>query len=851
MTSLDANLNAANRRFAFNSGAYPKETTAKFAVVNMTGTEAISQTFSFDLVLVCDDTNIDFEKMLSNPATLSIFSAVGAVEVKYHGVLSEVEQLHQAGNHVFYRVVLAPKLHRLNLFRTSDVYLGEQTIPSVLEAVIKSSGLTSSDFEKKLVGIYRHRDFVCQYQETNLNFISRWMEKEGIYYFFDHSGSSEKLLLVDAVSMQPAPVERVTYRPLEELTTGVAFDSVQNFVCRQKPLPNQVILQGFNYNSAAVELRQIAPVSDSGAGDVMLYGENFLDDVEGQRYAKIRSEEILCKGKVFSGDATAVGLRSGHCMQMAGHYRSDFNSKYLVTEIDHFGSQAGVLLAGIGHPFGGKSGETDYHIKFRAIDFNLQYRPARAMIRPHIGGTVSAIIDAEGSGQYAEVDEFGKYKVQLPFSTSGKRPNQGSARIRMATPYSGSGYGMHFPLHKGAEVLLSFIDGDPDQPVIMSAAPNSENLSVVNNKNPSVHMLKTAGGNSLMFEDKQRQERINLYSPTFKTGWRLGAATAITAPVDAPNEWSLWGVNKQGLHGHTEASLGLDVKKTAVVKVGETTKLPLYEPAPGQVQVQAGSALINIDNTQSLVDGGNVEETTTGVLDIYAKHINMYAEPSEQGGTLKYGYIMKSGDPKQGAGNAWGFGDLYALQNFTTDYNASLQDKAGARMEVLSGSKTSFTQGHSNAATYGDCSSLTHGNNIKLVHGTDQSHTYGMSSSMFYGMKNDLTVGATNSVFIGTKTDTSAAAKLTMALSAAVSLSVGAEFKASLSATLEIAAGIKTGVNTVADVSVKAIEAKAAATQLVNSVAIIANRTMVLQNEANRLETSVFRLQLAAANIFT
>ena len=118
-------------------------------------------------------------------------------------------------------------------------------------------------------------------------------------------------------------------------------------------------------------------------------------------------------------------------------------------------------------------------------------------------------------------------------------------------------------------------------------------------------------------------------------------------------------------------------------------------------------------------------------------------------------------------------------------------------------------------------------------------------------MKNDLTVGASNSVFIGTKTDTSASAKLTMALSAGVSLSIGAEFKASLSYTFEIAAGTKTGVNTVADISAKAIEAKAAATQLVNSVALISNRTMALQNETNRLDTSIFRLQMAAANIFT
>ncbi|MBW8720821.1 MAG: type VI secretion system tip protein VgrG, partial [Polaromonas sp.] len=351
MTSLDKNLNAGNKRFSFASKAYPAD---KFSVVKMEGYEAISANFSFELTLVSDDVSVDFEKMLSNPATFTLYAAGGNMETPYHGVLSEFEQLHQSGDLVFYRAVLAPRLQRLTLYRTSDVFLNDQTIPDVLEAVIKDSkesGLTSADYEKKLKGSYRPRSFVCQYQETNLDFIMRWMEKEGMYFYFDHSGGAEKLVMVDDTTLQPAGVLGVTYRPVENMASGAAKDSIQNFVCRQKPLPKQVILQGFNYSSAAVELKQTAPVSDSGAGDVMLYGENFLTQEEGQRYAKLRAQEILCGGKVFKGEATAVGVRSGYFMQMAAHYRTDFNGKYLVTEVEHYGSQAGVLLAGIANSF--------------------------------------------------------------------------------------------------------------------------------------------------------------------------------------------------------------------------------------------------------------------------------------------------------------------------------------------------------------------------------------------------------------------------------------------------------------------------------------------------------------------
>ncbi len=847
MAFLDKQL-AGNKRFEFVADSVPAD---KFAVVNMKGYEAISKPFRFTLTLVSDDANIDMRKMLKDSSTLRIYSADGKTTVPYHGVLAEFEQLHQSSGYVFYRAVLVPRLWRLSLNRTSEVYLNEQTIPDILEMVLKDGQLVTSDFEQKLLGLYKQRSYVCQYQESHLDFLSRWMEKEGIYYFFDHDGAADKLMLVDDKHMHDATALPVSYRPEGELDTGNSLDAVQGFVCHRKPLPRQVVLQDYNYRKADLELKVSHAVSDDGFGDVMLYGENFRNEQEGHRYAKLRAEELICSGEVFAGEATAVGLRSGRFMALSHHYRETFNGQYLVTEIHHEGSQAGALLEGVKNSYGGNDGETSYRNTFKAIPAGVQFRAERNTAKPRIAGTMSATVDAEGSGQYAELDEYGQYKVQLTFDRSDKAAGKGSARVRMATPSSGSGYGMHFPLHKGAEVLLSFIGGDPDQPVIVNAVPNSENKNPINNARPALGMVKTAAGNALTFDDTENQQSGTVYSPLGFSQWRVGQKfnDQIGIVVSAQKTW---GDTRPGLHGRTQQDISLAAGNALVIAAGNGAAVitPQRAPQQGDVQVMGDYGLINIGE-QALTTGASATGTAAsqsgvqGTLDIYANHINMYAEPtgSVAGGNLKYGYIMKSGDPKQGAGTAWGWADLYALQNFTTDYTASLATKAEGRVTVLGGSKTSYTQGHSNSATYGDSASVTHGNNIKLVHGTDQSHTYGLSSSMFFGMKNDLTVGATNAVFAGAKTS--------MSLSAAVTLSVGVEFKASYSATLEIAAGIKTGVNTVVDVSAKAIEAKAAATQLVNSVALISNRTMALQNETTRLETSVFRLQLASANIMT
>jgi type VI secretion system secreted protein VgrG len=512
----------ANKRFEFASAAFDAD---KFSVVNMEGFESISRAFRFTLTLVSDDASIDFDKMLGNPASFTIFSPNGGAAVPYHGVLAGFDQLHRADGYVFYRAVLVPRLWRLSLYRISEVYLNEQAIPAIIEGVLKGARLPTYAFELKLMGSYRPRSFVCQYQETHLDFLSRWMEKEGMYYWFDHSGRDDKLIIADNRMMHAADAVQVNYRPADELDTGTAPDAVQGFVCRQKPLPYQVILQDFNHRKAAVELKASEVVSENGLGDVMIYGENFRNDQEGARYAKLRAQEIACGGKVFSGDSTAVGLRSGFFMELAHHYREDFNGKYLVTEIRHEGSQAGALLDGISSPYKqqGAGGETNYRNSFVAIPAEVQFRPERLTAKPRVAGTMNATIDGEGSGEYAELDEYGQYKVQLPFDQSDKNANKGSARVRMATPYSGSNHGMHFPLHKNAEVLLSFVDGDPDQPIIMGAVPNSENVSLVNANNPTENRISTKGGNQMHMSDVKGKEVIWLNSPFHHSSIGIGS----------------------------------------------------------------------------------------------------------------------------------------------------------------------------------------------------------------------------------------------------------------------------------------------------------------------------------------
>ncbi|AJY39587.1 type VI secretion system tip protein VgrG [Burkholderia humptydooensis] len=488
----DAAAPPANaRRFTFASEAYDD---AAFEVVDLTGRDAISQPYRFELTLVSEQPRIDFAKMLSRGATLTILPPYGdAGTTRYAGVLAEFEQLNGFRNLTVYRATLVPRLWRLSLYKASDVYLNEQTIPDIVKQVLRGASFGSRDYRLRHGSGYRKRSFVCQYDESHLDFVSRWMEKEGLYYYFEHDGKRETLAIVDDRRYQPGPADDLAlrYLPAADFDTGIESNRVQAFACRATPLPREVVLRDFNHRKAELPLEVRERVSRDGIGERVSSDEHFHTKDEGRRYAKLRAEALVCEGRRFSGEATAAGLRAGRFVALAGHYRADFDGRYLVTAVTHRGSQAGLLFPDLGTPFGATPGAPVYRAEFDAIAADVQYRPPRATPKPRAAGVISAIVDGEGGGKLAELDEYGQYKVRFPFAHTAHPANQGSARIRMATPYAGADRGMHLPLLKRTEVKIAFDGGDPDRPVIVGAVPNSSHRSVVTRRNPAAHRILT------------------------------------------------------------------------------------------------------------------------------------------------------------------------------------------------------------------------------------------------------------------------------------------------------------------------------------------------------------------------
>ena len=515
----------SRQKFSFDIQGFDKNT---FHVVRFTGEEGLSELYRFEIVLYAGDKDVDFEKALTNTATFTILRQQG--NIPFHGILERFEQLSHSGPYSFYRAVLVPKAWWLTQTTHNQIFLNQNN-QQFLTAVLKDGGLNPGiDFKITLQQNYPTWDYICQYGETHFEFASRWMERDGLYYFFEQGKSSEKLVITDTLTAHTPMPQGASFRysPPSTMQSGHGEEVVTDFILTRKRLPQKVQLKDYNYETPSLEVQGEALVSQHGQGVRYLYGLHFKTASQGNALAKIRAQEYQCREQIFSGTSAIPFVRPGYTFSITDHYRDSYNQKYQTIACRHEGSQEGWLVSGLG--LATDSADADAHKEtlyyrntFTAIPASAQFRAELATQRPRIAGTLSAKVDAAGSGQYAEVDSQGRYKVILPFDLSGRKDGHASAWVRMAQPYAGAGFGMHMPLHKGCEVILSFIEGDPDRPLIAAAIPNPETQSPVTDQTQTQSRITTSGGNLIHFEDQEGSQRILLSSPTQQAFVRIGS----------------------------------------------------------------------------------------------------------------------------------------------------------------------------------------------------------------------------------------------------------------------------------------------------------------------------------------
>lgn len=476
-------------KYSFFSLGMDKET---FTVVSFKGFEAISKPYQFEILLISETTDIDPLNVLQNPAIFTIHRDEEE-DVEFNGILMQFEETMEFDGCLFFKAVLAPKLWWLSLTHHNQVFLN-LSVPDIMETALKDGGLKSGiDFSFHLKNTYPSLEYVCQYDESHFNFVSRWAEREGIYYFFEQTPSGEKIIFTDDKLEHKDLLlgTDLIYQPKSGLDSLHTKEVIKNFFCRHNMLPQRVYLKDYNYLKPSLAVEGIADVDENGRGENYIYGEHFDTVKEGNRLAKIRAEALLCRKSIFYGESSVPFVVPGYTFNLNDHYKDIYNRKYLVIDVTHEGHQTGYLVSGLSAAVEKKDEQMFYSNTFTAVYSDKQFRPEHLTKKPKISGTINAKIDAAASGEHAELDEHGRYKVIVPFDRSGRFSGKASAWIRMIQPSAGQSRGMHFPLHKGTEVLLTFIEGNPDRPVIAGAIPNPETSSPITNDNQTKSVIST------------------------------------------------------------------------------------------------------------------------------------------------------------------------------------------------------------------------------------------------------------------------------------------------------------------------------------------------------------------------
>ncbi|MFO0603900.1 MAG: type VI secretion system tip protein TssI/VgrG [Polyangiales bacterium] len=537
---------------------------ASARLLDFYGVEGMSRPYRFDLrfsLAHAESLAFDLDAPLGRRATLTVNADDGTARQRFHGIVSAVESHSERADGAVYAAVLVPKLWELSLSRHSRVWV-DQRVPDILEDVLRRAGLAGADYELRLSGRFTPREYVCQYRESDLDFLSRWMEQAGIYYFFEQGEDQEKLVLVNDKGSH-ASAGHVRYFATGS-PEGSNVEGLRAFRCRAVSQPGRYKVTDYN------PLTPTLPIADeqaAGGGDghaVVRHAEgDALAPPDARRAAQVDAQGGRARSRECSGEGRAHGLVPGVRFDLEDHPRGDFNATWLVTEAEHRGTMGlpNDLTAG------------SYSVRLRGIAADTQFRaPARTPM-PYAAGVETAVVDGAADGDYAQIDEHGRYLVRFHFDETSHPAGRCSARVRRTQPHAGEPEGWHLPLRKGTEVVVAFLGGDPDRPVIVGAVPNPLTPSVVTEENHTYDVLHTAGDNRVEVDDDEPRRSIVIWSPPQRTYVHLGAHHPATVHIPMRTHNTVASTDGSGLIHHggdQDITVGGHKRERVVKAVKET-----------------------------------------------------------------------------------------------------------------------------------------------------------------------------------------------------------------------------------------------------------------------------------------
>ena len=501
-------------------------------MLRFSGEEGFSRIFSFDVSFCTKRKDIDEEAVLASPAALAIMRPDGSM-VRFSGWPTSLTLSSSYGEWQFWSLRLQPALWKLTQQGENRIFL-DCTVEDMAKEILGDAAVLPVDCDFRLTDSYRKQEFSMQHNESLYDFLAWKLEREGIYYFFDETESGGRAVFADgreAHADLPGGAS-LRYSPTSGLEASHVEEVISSFSMTASPMPKRVVVRDYSWEDPMRPLVASADVSDSGIGDVYFYGDGFTTKEEGQRFAEIRAQGLRCRSRIFRGESAVPTMRPGFVFKLENYFDERRNASYLVTDVRHEGSQEAWLSQAVGVVLQNPEDQVYYRNSFACISADEVFRPERKAVRTKVAGMITAFIDGSSDSAVAEVNEKGCYKVVFPQDISNRPNGKSSCWIRRMQSHVGMAHGMTFPLTPGVEVLIAFIDGNPDRPVIAGAVANAvsgatENRSTVQNMG-----FRTPGGSGIVFNDKEAKQGLHLgtggRSDLFMNSGSLDASIAYT-----------------------------------------------------------------------------------------------------------------------------------------------------------------------------------------------------------------------------------------------------------------------------------------------------------------------------------
>lgn len=620
----------------------------------MTSVERVSQPFHCDLSLYSESGDLDPDKVLGKPLVVSL-TTDGTSPMRYfHGLVTEFEQVGFGDRFHEYRAVTRPWFWFLT--RTADCRIFQgKSVPDIFREVCQQVGF--SDLDVRLQS-YPALDYCVQYRETDFNFLSRLLEHEGIFYFFEHAENKHVMVLADDVGSCKS-VARYDSVPFYPATANDALrerDHLQAWSFQKSFQPGNFATRDYDFEHPTPIPAGTASISrahDAAKYEMYDYPAEAseLSSKGTDRIAKLRIEELQSSQMVARGSGDAAGLAAGHVFGLTGHPRESLNIRYLITSTS-------IDLSSEAYYASASSAETRFTIAVEGVDSREPYRPPRITPKPMIHGTQTAVVVGP-AGDEIYTDSFGRVKVQFPWDRYGKLDDKSSCFVRVGQLWAGKNWGGIYIPRIGQEVIVSFLEGDPDRPIVIGSVYNGANkppYTLPDNKTQSgIKSRSSLSGtpdncNELRFEDKKGSELVFLHAEKDQT-----------IEVENDESHSVGNDRSKSITGNETVSVGKDRSET----VGGSESISITK---GRNETVGDGETLNIGKDYSLTIGGS-------------RTLSVGKDESITVGGGRTDQVTKNEDLSIGKSRSHSVGE-----NDTLSVGKQLQVEAGQEVSIVAGS---------------------------------------------------------------------------------------------------------------------------------------------------------------------